>query len=138
MASFNSYPRQDAFETTLTTYTASLWIKRVSTTGYIEIINPTDTIYGVVRVDLSLLPDEWVRVDTTKTSGAVTVVTPFKTSNTYRGGILVRADAERSFYAFGTQCVAANWAGNYQKTTGTTITNPIHNIVKKQNITCYK
>jgi len=43
----------------------------------------------------------------------------------------------QNIYAWGAQLVKANWAGDYQPTTTTAITNPIRDIVKGQNLLKY-
>lgn len=61
--------------TTGSRYEPSFWINRVSTAGILGVSNAQTGSAGVWRVDLSLLPDSWVRL--TRTHPAVSITTEF-------------------------------------------------------------
>lgn len=62
-----------------------VWIKRVSTSGSFWIQNPADSALGRWVIDLSLLPDRWIRL--TKDSPYVSVSSAFATNGSKVGGI---------------------------------------------------
>lgn len=83
----------------------SFWIKRISTSGILRIINPIggSGARGTIQVDMSLLPDSWYRV--TESSSAVTVTNTFLSSTLGTTGVQLYASsgAPLSFSIWGIQ-----------------------------------
>lgn len=114
-------------------YTPSFWVKRISTTGRLQISNPTTgTPNGNWLIDFSLIGADWVRIVPGVTG--LTIATPFTltthTSNWGRGGIILNAETTNlDFYMWGAQQVVASWAGPYIQTVGSTVnTGPLRNL----------
>lgn len=97
-------------------YTPSFWIKRVSTTGQLQIANPAGS-NGTMNLNMALLSDNWERI--TPSHPAVTVSTAFTGSATNTGGIhlLNPFGGTLSFYLYGAQTVLGSVPGDYVATT---------------------
>jgi hypothetical protein len=94
-----------------TSYTPSVWVKRISTVGVFFVSNPTTLSDGQWNIDLSALPDDWVRI--TATTPGVTVVNAFKSSALANGGLLIRAiGGPLSFHLWGADARVTNDALN--------------------------
>lgn len=80
------------------TISVGVWVKRVSTSGTVEIQNAMGDTLGRWTVDLSALPDRWVRL--TKNSAYVTVVHDFVANASGQAGLLIACSAggPTSFY----------------------------------------
>ncbi len=99
-------------------YTPSIYVKRISTTGTFSIGNTVnDNLYGRWTVDLAQLPDAWVRI-TANTTG-VTVNVPFVFDPTGYGGMLLRGvtGGALSMHIWGAQINPGTTADPYQQTT---------------------
>ena len=104
-------------------YTPSIYIKRISTTGTFSIGNTVnDNLYGRWTVDLAQLPDAWVRI--TATTTGVTVNNAFVFDPSGYGGILLRGvtGGALSMHIWGAQINRTSVLGTYQKTEGTAVT----------------
>jgi len=80
-------------------YAAAVWIKRITTSGVLLVLNPSNAAQGEWRVDLALLPDSWTRL--TSEHAAVTVVAATTGSVSNGGGIHFRklsGAGTQSFY----------------------------------------
>ena len=100
-----------------TSYTPSIYIKRISTSGTFTIGNTiNDILYGRWTVDLSLLPDAWVRLSATTTG--VTVNNPFVFDPNGCGGILLRGvtGGPLSMHIWGAQANLGPSMLTYQRT----------------------
>lgn len=71
-------------------YAPSIYVKRISTTGEFNFQNPADNLKGRWLVDMSLLPDAWVRLD--PSLAAVTEATSFSSAGT-SGGVHIQGAA---------------------------------------------
>lgn len=103
-------------------YTPSIYVKRISTTGTFSIGNTVnDNLYGRWTVDLAQLPDAWVRI--TATTTGVTVNVPFVFDPTGYGGVLLRGvtGGALSMHIWGAQINRTAVLGAYQKTEGTPV-----------------
>lgn len=118
------------------TVTPSLYIRRVSTVGSLQIQNPTSSNLGWWRIDFAALQDNvWYRIG--KDTPGFTEVYPFVSAPAV--GVLLNATAaDFSFYLDGAQLVKANWAGDFQPTVGVAITNPIRNVVLNTDLLAAK
>ncbi len=86
--------------TNTASYSPSFWIKRVTATGTLRIVNPTGVSFGDYTLDLSLLGAEWNLI--TASHASVTVVQPFVGSSNQCGmHFACSAGAPISFYLFG-------------------------------------
>jgi lysophospholipase L1-like esterase len=56
---------------------SAVWIRRVSTSGTVRVINVADSSKGELRVDLAQMPDWWIRISTDQSIPGVTVTTAF-------------------------------------------------------------
>jgi hypothetical protein len=69
-----------------------LWVKRVSTSGTLQLQHPTGAAYGLWAVDLSGLPDRWVRL--TASSDYVSVTNPWVVHNpSLQMGMMIQGTA---------------------------------------------
>ncbi len=94
----------DDLYTVATGYTAStnlptlIAVKKISSTGTLNIQNPAGVAYGKYQVDLSLLSTGWELI--TKDHAAVTTVNPFISDGSGIGGLqLFASSGTISFYA---------------------------------------
>lgn len=96
----------DDLKNSITTFSApgvvvahAVWIKRISTSGTLNIVNAGgNPLKGSWTIDMSALPDKWVRL--TKDSSYVTVVNPFITGASNNAGprFAATAGGPLSFY----------------------------------------
>jgi hypothetical protein len=103
-------------------YTPSFYIKRISTTGTFTIGNSVnDNTLGRWLIDLSQLPDAWVRI--TATTPGVTVQVPFVFDASGYGGVLFRGvtGGALSMHVWGVQINTGTVIGDYQKTEGVAV-----------------
>ena len=103
-------------------YTPSIYVKRISTTGTFSIGNTVnDNLYGRWTVDLAQLPDAWVRI--TATTTGVTVNNAFVFDPSGYGGMLLRGvtGGALSMHIWGAQINRTAVLGAYQKTEGTAV-----------------
>lgn len=100
----------------------SMWVKRVSTSGTLVIEHPSGAAYGEWDIDLSAMPDEFVRL--TADSAHVVESAPFKNSGSGSGGALMYSDtgAVISYHAFGAQYEESDAATSYIPTTTSAVT----------------
>lgn len=77
---------------------ASVWVKRISTTGSLRIRYGANSLLGDYRVDLSMLSDDWERV--TDTHPAVSVVNVFQNTFDSKQGLLFGAAAAGALDVF--------------------------------------
>lgn len=88
---------------------ASVFVKRVSTSGVLYVQNPNSVSEGRWEVDLSLLPDAWERI----TSGhpAVTAINSFASSSSGVSGMhfQTKSGGPIDVYAFWPNLVEANY-----------------------------
>lgn len=79
-------------------YEPSFWIKRISTSGNLILMNPSGSDYGRWVIDLSLLSDQWVKI--TRNNVAVSVVYEYTARTTAGSGILwwISTGGPVSFY----------------------------------------
>lgn len=114
---FNSNYLSFVMGTPVASYTPSIYVKRISTTGTFSIGNTVnDNLYGRWTIDLSQLPDAWVRI--TATTTGVTVNVPFVFDPTGYGGILLRGvtGGALSMHIWGAQINPGTTADAYQQT----------------------
>lgn len=107
-----------------TPFTASIYIKRVSTSGILSFQNPVTFEKGLWTIDFAQLQDDvWYRV----MPGMPGFTEVYKFVSGPSAGILMGASVSNfSFYVDNAQVVKANWAGNPQPNTNN---SPIRNII---------
>ncbi len=100
----------------------SFYIKRISTTGILEMVNPVNVNYGEWDIDLSALSDNWEYI--TKDHAAVTVVNAFNNTNSANYGMRFRTDDMTgiSCHIWGCQFEDAAFPSSYIHTLLTTVT----------------
>ena len=104
----NDVYQQVAGITSGVAYAAAFWIKRVTTSGVLLCLNPSNAAQGEWRIDLSLLPDSWERISASH--AAVTVIAATTGSVANGGGVHFR-----KFSGTGTQSF---YVGNCQTEVG--------------------
>jgi hypothetical protein len=104
-------------------YSPSFWIKRISTTGGLSILNTRDTASGTQgwwEVDLSAIGSRWVRL--TPSTPGVTVHSPFISAGG-NDGLYIRAwSSGTSFYMWGAQVNLGALPEVYYRTTTAAVT----------------
>lgn len=107
-----------------TNYQLSFFIKRVSTTGILRAqrTSSTNGQTGEWNIDMSLLPDRWIRL--TKDHPSVTETQKFKSGTTGRNGLFFNAPDGiiRTFNLWGTQLEEGNTVSPYISTQGAAVT----------------
>jgi hypothetical protein len=123
----NDFYNADYFTTTRGTagaaYTPTVYLKRISTSGIVSVQNPINGITnGRWDIDLSQLPDAWVRI--TATTPGVTVNNPFTLDSSGRGGFLLNCTTGGpvAVHVWGTQLNPGTTPDTYQRTEATAFT----------------
>lgn len=102
----------------------SFWIERVSTTGFLRVQRTSSTFgeTGQWEIDMSFLPDNWVRI--TENHPSVTATQNFRSSTLGKTGIFFFTvdGIERTFNLWGVQSEEGGAVSPYVSTQGAAIT----------------
>jgi hypothetical protein len=93
------------------------WIKRVSTSGTVQVAHPSASANGQWNIDLSAIGTGWVQVKSGALPTGVTQINPWVTNATGQGGILFRSGGGViSFLVWGIGLNIGSTAGAYVMT----------------------
>jgi hypothetical protein len=97
----------------------SFWIKRSSTTDYLEVENASDATLGLWTINMARLPDEKIRITPLNITDYGVINTAFTATAGGAGGIKFRSSAavDVSAYIWGTHQENGKYSTSYIKTT---------------------